>query len=99
MKKMIFVFLILGVIGQQFAQNLKTTSQFQPKNDMENILQYINDNHLAVCIKNHIFIGFYSDSNGNKVCSVFSGNWDLIHEIKVLNAKIYYVAGLKKCGE
>ncbi len=99
MKKIILILLVLGFIGQAFAQNLKTINQSQYKTDMETILQYINDNDLAICSKNYIFVGVYSDNSGNKVCSVFSGDWDLIHEHKILSSKIYYVAGLRKCSE
>jgi hypothetical protein len=87
---------MIGFIGQTIAQNLRNDN----KENLKNIYEYINDNSLAICSENYKFIGVYqSKHNEQLLCSVFLGDYDVINEMKIIDSKIYYIAGLIKCGD
>ena len=95
-KKTILILFMIGFMGQTIAQNLRHDN----KTNLKNIYQYINDNSLVICSKNYKFIGVYQSKHRQQlVCSVFSGDYDVINEIKIIDSKIYYIAGLTKYDE
>jgi hypothetical protein len=114
MKKIIFIFLVIGLIGQTIAQNPKNKTDLDKVHqyikerrttNLKKVHQYIKENDLAICAKNYKFIGVYIDQSSIKatiptyIISVFMGDYDLINERKIIASKIYYVAGLTKCSD
>ncbi|AZQ64732.1 hypothetical protein EI427_21140 [Flammeovirga pectinis] len=103
MIKALLLLFFFGFIGQTIAQNSKDMINDMYKVNLNNIYHYINNNNLAVCAKNYKFIGVYRETNENVfstfVISIFSGNYDIINERKILKSKIYYIAGLTECSD
>ena len=95
MKKNITILILVLATITSYAQKNKPM-----KGDLEKINQYINERNLAVCANNNKFIGVYTSTlTGDLVCSVFLGDYDLINYRKIINSKIYYVAGLVECSD
>lgn len=92
----------LYITEQDISQNLdnEIINKGLEKENLKKIYQYINNNNLAVCAKNHKFLGVYlSPITGTMIGSIFLGNYDLMNDRKIISSKIYYVAGLTECTD